>query len=73
MCTADAVQVQPEFLLVQLMGGSNAYCAKLDSGFKLAAPKSFVFGYSGGTASYANQPGCSNAHLFNYAINGTKK
>jgi putative alpha-1,2-mannosidase len=26
-----------------------------------------VFGYGGGYVSYANQPGCSNAHVFNYA------
>jgi predicted alpha-1,2-mannosidase len=55
------------YKLVQLMGGSDAYCAKLNSGFEQAAPQSFVFGYSGGTVSYANQPGCSNAHLFSYA------
>jgi predicted alpha-1,2-mannosidase len=55
------------YKLVTLMGGSDAYCAKLNSAFEQAAPQSFVYGYSGGTVSYANQPGCSNAHLFNYA------
>ncbi|HXI56835.1 MAG TPA: GH92 family glycosyl hydrolase [Polyangia bacterium] len=53
--------------LVQLMGGKDAYCDKLNSAFQQSAPQSFVFGYSSGTVSYANQPGCSNAHLFNYA------
>ncbi len=53
--------------LVELMGGSDAYCDKLDSAFEQASAQDFVFGYSSGTVSYANQPGCSNAHLFNYA------
>jgi predicted alpha-1,2-mannosidase len=53
--------------LVQLMGGSDAYCSKLDSAFQKSSAQDFVFGYGAGTVSYANQPGCSNAHLFNYA------
>ena len=35
--------------------------------FEKAAPSDFVFDYSGGYISYANQPGCSDAHVFNYA------
>ena len=33
----------------------------------MAKDDDFVFGYSQGYLSYANQPGCSNAHVFNYA------
>ncbi|HXK20273.1 MAG TPA: GH92 family glycosyl hydrolase, partial [Polyangiaceae bacterium] len=53
--------------LVELMGGKDAYCDKLDSGFKMSQAQSFTFDYGGGAVNYANQPGCSNAHLFNYA------
>lgn len=52
--------------LISLMGGADSFCAKLDSAFRLAAPTDFVHAYSGGYVSYANQPGCSNAHLFSY-------
>jgi predicted alpha-1,2-mannosidase len=53
--------------LVQLMGGKDAYCDKLESGFKMSQAQNFTFDYGGGAVNYANQPGCSNAHLFNYA------
>lgn len=53
--------------LAQLMGGSDTLCEKLNFAFEKAAPQDFVFGYSSGYVSYANQPGCSNAHVFNYA------
>lgn len=54
--------------LVQLMGGSDAYCAKLNSAFEQAAPQGFIYGGNPkGTVDYSNQPSCSNAHLFNYA------
>ena len=33
----------------------------------MAAPQNFVFAYNDGYVSYANQPGLSNAHVFNYA------
>jgi putative alpha-1,2-mannosidase len=49
------------------MGGSDALSYKLNYAFEKAAPQDFVFGYSSGYVSYANQPGCSNAHVFNYA------
>ena len=35
--------------------------------FEKSEPDDFVFGYGSGYVSYANQPGCSNAHVFNYA------
>ena len=53
--------------LSDLMGGDDTLCKKLNYAFEQAAPDDFVFGYSGGHVSYANQPGCSNAHVFNYA------
>lgn len=53
--------------LLNLMGGSDTLCNKLNYAFEQATPQDFVFGYSSGFVSYANQPGCSNAHVFNYA------
>jgi len=53
--------------LADLMGGNDTLCAKLNYAFEQAEPQDFVFGYGRGYVSYANQPGCSNAHVFNYA------
>ncbi|MDR1925511.1 MAG: GH92 family glycosyl hydrolase [Planctomycetaceae bacterium] len=53
--------------LSELMGGNDILCDKLNYAFEQAAKDDFVFGYGGGHVSYANQPGCSNAHVFNYA------
>ena len=53
--------------LAELMGGNDQLVAKLNSAFDQARDDDFVFGYGGGTVSYANQPGCSNAHVFNHA------
>jgi predicted alpha-1,2-mannosidase len=53
--------------LARLMGGNDAFCEKLNSAFEQAADQDFMSGYGSGTVSYANQPGCSNAHLFSYA------
>jgi predicted alpha-1,2-mannosidase len=53
--------------LARLMGGTDVLCAKLNFAFEQAAPQDFVFGYGAGYVSYANQPGCSNAHVFNHA------
>lgn len=53
--------------LAELMGGNDNLCNKLNFAFERAEPTDFVFGYGGGYVSYANQPGCSNAHVFNYA------
>lgn len=53
--------------LAKLMGGYDTLCSKLNYAFEKAAPSDFVFAYNDGYVSYANQPGCSNAHVFNYA------
>ena len=53
--------------LAALMGGNEKLCDKLDYAFEKAAPRDFVFDYNDGYISYANQPGLSNAHVFNYA------
>lgn len=53
--------------LAKLMGGNDRLCNKLNFSFEKADPTDFVFGYGAGYVSYANQPGCSNAHVFNYA------
>lgn len=53
--------------LASLMGGDDVFCSKLNYAFEQAMPQDFVFAYSNGYVSYANQPGCSNAHVFSYA------
>ena len=53
--------------LAALMGGNDNLCDKLNYAFEMAAPQNFVFAYNDGYVSYANQPGLSNAHVFNYA------
>jgi predicted alpha-1,2-mannosidase len=53
--------------LARLMGGKDTLCEKLNFAFEQATPDDFVFGYGRGYVSYANQPGCSNAHVFNHA------
>ena len=53
--------------LAELMGGNDTLCAKLNYAFTMARSSDFVFAYNDGYVSYANQPGCSNAHVFNYA------
>lgn len=53
--------------LAKLMGGNDKLCAKLNYAFEQAAPSDFVYGYNKGHVSYANQPSCSNAHVFNHA------
>lgn len=52
--------------LASLMGGGEKFCEKLNFAFEQARSLDFVYSYSGGYVSYANQPGCSNAHLFTY-------
>lgn len=52
--------------LAALMGGNDRFCEKLNYAFEQAAPEDFVFGYGKGYVSYANQPGCSNAHVFSW-------
>lgn len=53
--------------LADMMGGNDTLCAKLDFAFRQAAAYDFVYSYSGGYVSYANQPGLSNAHVFSHA------
>lgn len=53
--------------LAKLMGGTDAFCDKLNCAFEQAKSSDFVFAYTDGYVSYANQPGCSNAHVFNQA------
>lgn len=53
--------------LARLMGGADKLCTRLDSAFRKSVKDDFVFGYGAGYVSYANQPGCSNAHVFNHA------
>lgn len=53
--------------LAKLMGGNDSLTNKLNYAFEKAAPQDFVFAYNDGYVSYANQPGLSNAHVFNYA------
>lgn len=53
--------------LSKLMGGNDTLSKKLNFAFESAEPTDFVFAYGNGYVSYANQPGCSNAHVFNYA------
>ncbi len=55
--------------LAELMGGNDSLCAKLNYAFEMSRDQDFVFGYSDGYVSYANQPGCSNAHVFSHAGN----
>jgi predicted alpha-1,2-mannosidase len=52
--------------LIKLMGGSDKFCDKLNNAFEKASSSDFIASYSNGYVSYANQPGCSNAHLFSY-------
>lgn len=48
------------------MGGNDKLAELLNHAFEQAEPEDFVFGYSNGYISYANQSGCSNAHVFNH-------
>jgi predicted alpha-1,2-mannosidase len=52
--------------LVKLIGGEDKASEMLNYAFEQAKEEDFVFGYGSGYVSYANQPGCSNAHVFNY-------
>lgn len=54
------------FGLSELMGGYEQISKKLNFAFEQAQPDDFVFGYSDGHVSYANQPGLSGAHVFNH-------
>ena len=53
--------------LAALMGGPEALANKLNYAFEQETASDFVYTYGKGKVSYANQPGCSNAHVFNHA------
>lgn len=53
--------------LARQMGGNDSLCSMLNFAFEQAASTDFVYGYGDGYVSYANQPGCSNAHVFAHA------
>lgn len=53
--------------LAKLMGGNDNLCQMLNYAFEQSVSDDFVYGYGGGYVSYANQPGCSNAHVFSHA------
>lgn len=48
--------------LAQLMGGNDSLASKLNDAFEYSEPSNFLSSY----VSYANQPGCSNAHVFSH-------
>lgn len=53
--------------LSKAMGGADKLCDKLNEAFEKSVASNFVSGYTSGYVSYANQPGCSNAHVFSHA------
>lgn len=53
--------------LASMMGGNEEFCKMLNSAFEHETENNFTHGYGNGYISYANQPGCSNAHVFSYA------
>lgn len=53
--------------LAKMMGGKEVLSEKLNYAFENAVSTDFVYGYGDGYVSYANQPGCSNAHVFSHA------
>ena len=48
------------------MGGDGKLAEMLNSAFEAERDSHFVFTYGRGKVSYANQPGCSNAHVFSH-------
>lgn len=53
--------------LADLMGGNEVLCEKLNYAFEKANAMDFTAEYGQGYISYGNQPGLSDAHVFNYA------
>lgn len=51
--------------LASLMGGADSLAARLNHAFEEGAKTDFTSDYNTGYISYANQPGLSNAHVFN--------
>lgn len=52
--------------LSKMMGGNDSFTTKLNFAFEQSRADDFVYGYTQGYVSYANQPGCSNAHVFSH-------
>lgn len=52
--------------LAEQMGGKDVLAEKLNHAFEMSVETDFVYGYGDGYVSYANQPGCSNAHVFSH-------
>jgi putative alpha-1,2-mannosidase len=52
--------------LSKLMGGDAKLAGMLNHAFEEETGSDFVFAYGKGKVSYANQPGCSNAHVFSH-------
>lgn len=48
--------------LARKMGGEDSLAVRLDEAFRKSAAADFLFSY----VSYANQPGCSSAHVFSH-------
>ncbi len=53
--------------LAQLMGGNNEFCNKLGDIFHRSRMENYPYTHCWGNFSFANQPECSNAHVFSYA------
>jgi len=54
--------------LAQLMGGNDVLCEMLNHAFEQSVEDDFGYGFTFRKyINYANQPSCSNAHVFNYA------
>jgi predicted alpha-1,2-mannosidase len=49
--------------LAELMGGYDALCERLNYSFEKGVENNFTGSY----VNYSNQPGCSSAHVFNFA------
>jgi putative alpha-1,2-mannosidase len=49
------------------MGGNEVLCDKLNYAVEQSEKDDFIADYYNGYISYGNQPGCSDAHVFNYA------
>ena len=52
--------------LAELMGGPDVLAGMLNEAFEEERQADFVYTYGAGKISYANQPGCANAHVFNH-------
>mgnify|MGYP003575029745 CR=1 FL=1 len=52
--------------LARMMGGKDTFAKMLNFAFEQSRASDYVYGYTEGYVSYANQPGCSNAHVFSY-------